>query len=237
MDLSVVIPVFNEEESLEELHARLSAVLSRLGLVAGYEILFVDDGSIDTSAQLLEVLTRQDEAVRSIAHANNLGQTHAVLRGLRESRGRFVVSLDADLQNPPEAIPEVYQSLLSGHDLVTTRRVGRQDPWPRRAASKVSNKLSSWVAGAPVADHGCMLCGYSRRLVDAMCAQPGRLFFIQALAFAYADNPAELPVEHFARRHGKSRFSFAQLLKLQFKALVSYRRARRLRKRRWKPVQ
>ena len=228
IDLSVVIPVFNEEASLVELHGRLATALRSIERPAlRHETIFVDDGSTDRSREVVRELAVRDATVRLHALLRNSGQTQAILEGLERSAGARVVTLDADLQNPPEEIPRVYEALAAGHDLVLTRRRERNDPAVRRLASRVSNKLSSWIAGMPVSDHGCMLCGFSGDLVRRMCARPGRLAFIQALAVRYAKSPIEIDVDHAPRAHGKSRYSMLSLFELQLRAAISFRAARR----------
>jgi undecaprenyl-phosphate 4-deoxy-4-formamido-L-arabinose transferase len=228
IDISIVIPVYNEEASLEELHRRLrSALSSRSREGRRVEILFVDDGSFDASARIVERLAREDPAARLVPLGRNRGQLVAVLAGLRESRGRHVVTLDADLQNPPEEIPRLLHALESGHDLVTTRRTRRQDPRLRRLASRLSNRLSSWLAGTVIRDHGSMLCGFERSVVDRICASRERFVFLQALALRHARNPVVVAVAHAPRLHGKSRYNLLSLLGLQVRAAVAFRRARR----------
>ena len=167
MKLSVVIPVFNEEAVLPLLFARLYAVLDGLG--TSYEVVFVDDGSTDRSVALLDAQFEQRPAVTQVvALARNVGQHLAILAGFEHARGDYVLTLDADLQNPPEEIPRVLEALESGADYVGTIRRSRHDAWWRRAASRAINRLRERTTRIHLADQGCMLRGYDRRIVDLL---------------------------------------------------------------------
>ena len=233
MDLSIIAPVYNEEENLFELHRRVTSVLDTLENERGLrgEFLLVDDGSEDGSLQIIRQLSAGDPRVRYRALERNHGQFTALMKGLGESRGSFVITLDADLQNPPEEIPRLLRLLERGHDLVTTRRARRKDPYVRRLASRLSNRLSSWVAGFAVVDHGCMLCGFRQSLVETMCRRVQGFRFFTALALRHARSPAALAVAHSPRACGSSSYSFLRLLRLQIDAVRSFQRMRRERSR------
>lgn len=231
MELSIVSPVYNEEDSLLELYRRIGSVLDTLEKERGWhgELLFVDDGSEDRSLEVVRQLSAQDSRVRHLSLPRNRGQYTALVKGLAASHGSFVITLDADLQNPPEEIPRLLALLESGHDWVATRRARREDSCFRRLASRLSNLVSSWFVGDLMVDHGCMLCGYRRSLVEAMC-RPARGFtYMSALALRHAERPAVLAVAHSPRRHGSSSYSFLRLIRLQWDAVISFRRMRRER--------
>ena len=218
--LSVVIPVYDEAPSLVDLHHRLTLALK--GIAQTYEVIFVDDGSRDGSADVLRALHAQDPAIRVIRFNRNYGQHAAVLAGMERARGDVVVTLDADLQNPPEEIPRLLEALTDGVDVVGGRRVSRHDSWARRAASWVVNRVTSAVVGVRQRDYGCMLRAYRRPVVDQILASPGVSQFIPALAAGFAASVAEIPIGHAARRHGRSRYGFFRLLRLNFDLLTGF---------------
>ncbi len=218
--LSVVVPVFNEAPSLGDLHDRLARTLKEVG--ESYEIVFVDDGSSDGSAEILRALHAQDRAVRVVRFNRNYGQHAAVFAGMERARGDVVVTLDADLQNPPEEIPRLLAALAGGVDVVGGRRVSRHDPWPRRLASWVMNRVTSAVVGVRMRDYGCMLRAYRRSVVDQIVACHGVSQFIPALANTFAAAVREIPVDHGPREHGRSRYGFFRLLRLNFDLLTGF---------------
>lgn len=226
-DLSVVCPVYNEERCLPELLQRLQDVLQKLALRGGFEVLLVDDGSEDRSREIVTQFSQQHPQVRVVELGRNRGQFRALMEGLRRTTGRYVVTLDADLQNPPEEIPRVVEALRAGCDLVTTHRRVRHDALHRRLASRLSNRLSSWIAGTRIPDHGCMLCGFDQALVQRMCQHAESLNFVQALALCFAERPTDLPVSHAPRFHGRSRYDFMDLLRLQMDAALGFRKVRK----------
>jgi undecaprenyl-phosphate 4-deoxy-4-formamido-L-arabinose transferase len=212
--LSVVIPVFNEARSLDPLHQRLTRTLEKLG--RPYEIIFVDDGSRDESADVLRALRARGAAVRMIRFNRNYGQHAAVFAGMERARGEIVVTLDADLQNPPEEIPRLLAALVEGVDVVGGRRVSRRDPWARRAASWLVNRATSAAVGVRLLDYGCMLRAYRRSVIDRILAFPGVPRYIPVLAAALASSMTEIPVGHSPREHGRSRYGLVRLARLAF---------------------
>src|SRR4249919_452456 len=166
-DLSVIIPVYNEEEGLPALFARLYPALDALAIT--YEIVFINDGSRDRSAALLrEQFQKRPDVTRVILFNGNFGQHMAIMAGFSHARGRRVVTLDADLQNPPEEIGNLMAAMDDGHDYVGTIRRDRQDSAFRRYASRVMNRLRERITRVKMTDQGCMLRAYSRDIVDAM---------------------------------------------------------------------
>ncbi len=211
--LSVIIPVFNEELSLPELHRRLCVVLETIPERS--ELIFVNDGSTDRSAEVLDTIRASDPCVTVVELAYNCGQHGAVLAGFRVSRGEVVVTLDADLQNPPEEIPKLLEKIREGFDVVGGIRQGREDPWPRQAISWLV-RLSSRNA----TDYGCMLRAYRRDVVRRVLRCRERALFIPALAARLARRVSEVPVAHEERRFGRSRYGAMRLMSLGFDLLI-----------------
>lgn len=220
-DLSVIIPVYNEEDGLPALFARLYPALDALSIP--YEIVFINDGSRDRSAGLLrEQFQKRPDVTRVILFNGNFGQHMAIMAGFEHCRGRRVVTLDADLQNPPEEIGRLVAEMNRGHDYVGTIRRLRQDSFFRRYASRAMNRLRERFTRIKMTDQGCMLRAYSRELVDAMRSSREVNTFIPALAYTYAANPIEIEVGHEERSAGESKYSFYQLIRLNFDLVTGF---------------
>ena len=218
--VSVVIPVFNESASIPRLHARLHQVLQQLG--RSFEIVYVDDGSTDRSLEELLVIQGWDPAVKVVTLARNAGQHAAVLAGFAHARGAVVVTLDADLQNPPEEIPRLLAEIDAGHDAVGTRREGRNDPFLRRAISAVVSRLASLAVGVPMTDCGSMLRAYRRPVVEEILRLAERALFIPALGAWLARRPTEISIRHEARVAGRSRYSPLRFMQLGFDLMTGF---------------
>jgi undecaprenyl-phosphate 4-deoxy-4-formamido-L-arabinose transferase len=220
-DLSVIIPVYNEEEGLPALFSRLYASLDALHMA--YEIVFINDGSHDRSAALLrEQFQKRPDVTRVILFNGNFGQHMAIMAGFSHARGRRVVTLDADLQNPPEEIGNLMAAMDDGHDYVGTIRRDRQDSAFRRYASRVMNRVREHITRVKMTDQGCMLRAYSRDIVDAMATSREINTYIPALAYTYAANPIEIEVAHEERAAGESKYSYYQLLRLNFDLITGF---------------
>jgi undecaprenyl-phosphate 4-deoxy-4-formamido-L-arabinose transferase len=219
--LSVVIPVYNEEEGLGALFARLYPALDALGL--DYEAIFVDDGSRDRSLALLrEQFQRRPGCTRVVVLNGNYGQHMAILAGFEQARGDWVVTLDADLQNPPEEIDKLLAKLAEGHDYVGSYRSARQDTLFRRGASKLMNALRERTTRVRMTDQGCMLRAYARPIVDAINRSQEVNTFIPALAYLYAARPTEVEVRHDERHAGQSKYSLLALVRLNFDLMTGF---------------
>jgi undecaprenyl-phosphate 4-deoxy-4-formamido-L-arabinose transferase len=219
--LSVVIPVYNEEDVLPPLFERLYPALD--ALKTPYEVLFVNDGSRDGSVRLLrEQFERRPQETRVILLQVNFGQHAAILAGFARARGRYIVTLDADLQNPPEEVGKLLAELVAGHDYVGTWRANRQDLWWRRTASRFVNLIRERATPIKMADHGCMLRGYERSVVDAINSTRENVTFIPALASLYAANPIEIEVKHDERVAGASKYSLYKLIRLTFDLMTGF---------------
>ncbi len=221
MDLSIVIPVYNEQEVLPLLFGRLYPVLDAMG--RPYEIVFVNDGSKDQSTGLLrqQFALRQD-VTRVILLRANAGQHAALIAGFRHSKGKYVITLDADLQNPPEEIPLLVAEMDRGFDYVGTIRRLRHDSKWRHYASRLMNKLRERITNIRITDQGCMLRGYSRDIALAVAESNESQTFIPALAYLYALNPTEITVQHDVRAAGDSKYSFFKLVQLNFDLMTSF---------------
>ena len=219
--VSVVIPVFNEEASLDALFARLYPALDALRLP--YECIFVDDGSRDRSVAMLRAQQQARPAVtRVIIFQSNFGQHAAIMAGFEHAAGEAIVTLDADLQNPPEEIGRLVAAIQAGHDYVGTIRRGRQDHWARRWMSRIINNLRDRTTHIRITDQGCMLRAYSHAVVAAINATREVNTFIPALAYLYARNPTEIEVAHEARAAGQSKYSFYKLIRLNFDLMTGF---------------
>lgn len=218
--LSLVIPVFNEETNLKELIRRCLAVCR--GLRETFEIILVDDGSRDDSAQIISAASKEPQTpVIGVLLNRNYGQHAAVMAGLEESRGEVVVTLDADLQNPPEEIPKLLAPIRAGCDVVGSVRKNRRDSLFRRLSSRLINKIVQQATGVRMHDYGCMLRAYRRSVVDAMLQCRERSTFIPVLANTFADNTAEVEVAHAERSGDDSKYNLWKLINLQFDLLTS----------------
>ena len=220
IEVSVVIPVFNEERNIETLHTRLSPVMVALGKT--YEIILVDDGSRDRSIELLRALAARDPAVVVVELARNYGQHAAVFAGFERARGAVVVTLDADLQNPPEEIPKLLAKIAEGYDVVGGWRQQRHDSLLRTLPSKLVNKFTSRVTGCNLKDYGCMLRAYRLTIVERMLLHREISSFIPALATVVGGKIVEIPVEHSERYAGVSQYNLWRLIKLNYDLVTGF---------------
>lgn len=223
--VSIVIPVYNEEDGLDELFTRLYCALDQMAqdLQVRFEVVFVNDGSRDQSAaKLATQFEKRPDSTRVVLFNGNFGQHMAIMAGFSYAKGDFVVTLDADLQNPPEEISHIVKHMLSGHDYVGTIRVARKDSRFRRYASKAMNHLRDRITKITMTDQGCMMRGYSRRIVNLMKKSKELNTFIPALGFTYASNPIEININHEERFAGESKYSFYQLIRLNFDLVTGF---------------
>ena len=219
--VSVIVPVYNEEDVLPALFARLYRALDALG--ERYEIIFVNDGSRDRSAQMLaEQFRQRPDVTRVVLFNGNFGQHMAIMAGFEQVRGQLAITLDADLQNPPEEIPRLLAALRAGHDYVGTVRRMRNDSTFRRLASKLMNGLRERITRIQMTDQGCMLRGYDRALVDTLNACQEVNTFIPALAYTFAASPTEIEVAHEERFAGESKYSLYRLIRLNFDLVTGF---------------
>lgn len=220
--ISVVIPVHNEQENLEELYTRLTNALDKLG--KSYEIIFTNDGSTDNSSLMLQDLhKRRPHQIRVIEFNGNYGQHMAIMAGFERVRGQIIITMDADLQNPPEEIGKLVDAMEAGHDVVNAYRENRQDSLWRLKVSKWHNQLREWMMPKlKMKDEGCMLRAYRRDIVDLMVSTEESSTFIPALALTYAANPTEVGVAHAERSAGTSSYNLYKLIRYNFDLVTGF---------------
>jgi undecaprenyl-phosphate 4-deoxy-4-formamido-L-arabinose transferase len=220
-ELTVVIPVFNEEPTLSALFARLYPALDALGKT--YEVIFINDGSRDKSAAILaEQYYARPDVTRVILLNGNFGQHRAILAGFAHARGECIVTLDADLQNPPEDIHVLLAEMDNGYDYVGSIRRHRNDSWWRHAASRAMNRLRERITRIHMTDQGCMMRAYSRRIIDTINQCNEMHTFIPALAYSFAQNPTEVLIGHEERHAGESKYSLYSLIRLNFDLMTGF---------------
>lgn len=226
MDVSIVIPVFNEEESVEPLHGEIVRAMERAKV--SYEVVFVDDGSRDRGLERLLELREADERVKVISFRKNFGQTAALSAGFDHAAGEVIVTLDADRQNDPADIPRLLEKIDEGYDLVSGWRHDRKDKWlSRRVPSILANKLISWATDVKLNDYGCTLKAIRREVVQNMTLYGELHRFIPAVASWMGVNIAEIKVNHRARQAGQSKYGISRVIRvfldlITVKFLLSY---------------
>jgi undecaprenyl-phosphate 4-deoxy-4-formamido-L-arabinose transferase len=219
--LSVVIPVYNEEAVLDALFARLYPALDALKVT--YEVIFINDGSRDRSAGMLsQQYEKRPDVTRVILFNGNFGQHRAILAGFEHSRGERVVTLDADLQNPPEEIGKLLAKMDEGYDYVGSIREKRNDSVWRLIASRIINGIRDRITSIRITDHGCMMRAYSHRIVQTINQCQEMNTFIPALAYSFSQHPAEVMVKHEERFAGESKYSFYKLIRLNFDLMTGF---------------
>jgi glycosyltransferase involved in cell wall biosynthesis len=213
VDISVVVPVLNEEESLPILHQRLTETLAASGY--RYEIILVDDGSTDRSFEVMRQLQAADAHLRVVRFRRNYGQTAAFSAGFDRARGDAVITIDADLQNDPADIPALMAKMAEGYDVVSGWRVDRQDRFlDRRLPSLVANGMIRWTTGVDIHDNGCSLKAYRREILKDVRLYGEMHRFLPALAYAAGGRVTEIPVQHHPRQYGKAKYGLSRTVKV-----------------------
>jgi undecaprenyl-phosphate 4-deoxy-4-formamido-L-arabinose transferase len=218
-ELSVVVTLFDERATLEELHRRLTATLEAFG--RAYEILYVDDGSTDGTFATLERIHEADMRVRAVRLKRNVGQHPAMHAGLSRIRGGIVVTMDGDLQNPPEDVPRLVEAVEAGYDVASGRRAARHDSWGRTLPSRLINGMLRRFTGVDISDFGCAFNAYRRDAVEPMLGAIGRQKFTKALVLSGGATVVEVDVGHAARQ-GASRYSPLRLTRLALHVLAGF---------------
>ncbi|HJW34177.1 MAG TPA: glycosyltransferase [Holophagaceae bacterium] len=223
--LSVVVPIYNEQDNIPQLWERLGKVLrENFQGPRDWECIFTDDGSRDMSLKLLTDLAKGEPRIKVVEFNRNYGQHAAIFGAFAEVSGQVVVTLDADLQNPPEEIPKLVAKIEEGFDVVGGWRQGRteNDSFFRTMPSKLVNAITRKTTGVKLNDYGCMLRAYNREVIDAMLMCKERHAFIPALANSFAKRITEVPVGHAERAAGDSKYGVWKLINLQFDLLTSF---------------
>jgi undecaprenyl-phosphate 4-deoxy-4-formamido-L-arabinose transferase len=222
--LSVVVPVYNEEANIGQLWMRLNKVLTENFNHCGWEVVMTDDGSRDKSLEMLLEIACREPRLKIVEFNRNYGQHAAIFAAFAQATGKVIVTMDADLQNPPEEIPNLVAKIDEGYDVVGGWRQGRQanDSIFRTLPSKIVNAMTRKTTGVKLHDYGCMLRAYSREVVDAMLHCRERSSFIPALANSFAKHITEIPVAHAERAAGESKYGLWRLINLQFDLLTSF---------------
>jgi undecaprenyl-phosphate 4-deoxy-4-formamido-L-arabinose transferase len=217
--LSVVVTLFQEGATLDELHRRLTAALEASG--RSYEVLYVDDGSTDGTYATLERLHAGDDRIRAVRLKRNVGQHPAMHAGLSRARGDVVVTMDGDLQNPPEDVPKLVEAVEAGYDVASGRRAARHDSWGRTLPSRLINGMLRRFTGVAISDFGCAFNAYRRSAVEPMLGAIGRQKFTKALVLSGGASVVEVDVAH-APRQGASRYSPLRLTRLALHVLAGF---------------
>ena len=219
--ISIVIPVYNEAENLRLLFDRLTHTLDAMG--EPYEIIFTNDGSKDDSLQILkDCYKKRPDVIRIIDFHGNFGQHLAIVAAFAEARGKTVITLDADLQNPPEEIPALWAKVKEGFDCVGSYRAKRQDTFFRTYVSRLVNWFRESTTHIKMKDQGCMLRAYDRKITDQIVKSNQGSIFIPALAYTLANNPTEIEVRHDPRAAGESKYNLYSLIRLYFDLITGF---------------
>jgi glycosyltransferase involved in cell wall biosynthesis len=226
MDLSIIVPIYNEEKNIPDLHAAISAALA--GLPLEYEVILVDDGSMDNSFPLLKKIALEDRMVKVIRLRRNFGQTAAMAAGFDAAAGRVLVPMDGDLQNDPADIPRLMEKIQEGYDVVSGWRKDRMDAFlNRKLPSIIANYVISLMTGIKLHDYGCTLKAYRREVIEGINLYGEMHRFVPALASQVGARITEIPVNHRHRLHGKSKYGISRTMRvildlLTVKFLLTY---------------
>ena len=221
VEVSVVVPVYNEAQNLPPLFQRLTETMDKQPYI--YELIFTNDGSQDDSINILKSFYKsRPDVVRIIDFYGNFGQHMALVAGFEQCRGACVVTIDADLQNPPEEIPKLLAKIKEGYDCVGSYRAERDDPFFRTHVSRFVNWYREWITDIKMRDHGCMLRAYARPIVEKIVQSGERSTFIPALAYKLSFNPTEIEVRHDPRAAGVSKYNLYRLIRLQFDLITGF---------------
>jgi dolichol-phosphate mannosyltransferase len=204
IDISVVVPVYNEEESLPILISQIAQILE--SLKKSYEMIFVDDGSTDGSRKILKEMVSQYPQIHILGFRKNCGETAALAAGLKEAKGDIVITIDGDLQNDPKDIPRLLGYLID-YDMVTGWREKREDPWLKRITSKIANKIRNWLSGETIQDSGCTYRAYKRECLQNLKLYKGMHRFMPTLVKMEGFRVIEIPIAHHPRKFGVSKYT------------------------------
>ncbi|MBV8935078.1 MAG: glycosyltransferase family 2 protein [Alphaproteobacteria bacterium] len=220
MDISIIIPVYNEQDAIPELCRALQDVLD--DLVKSAEILFIDDGSKDSSGAALDELAQSDARVQVLHLRRNYGQTAAIMAGFQHCTGEVIITMDGDGQNDPADIPRLLDKLSEGYDVVSGWRIDRNDRFSRRLPSVVANRLISSLLGVPLHDYGCTLKAYRREVIEDVRLYGEMHRFVPIYAAWEGARVTELPVTHHPRLHGESKYGLGRISRVFLDLVILY---------------
>lgn len=225
VELSIVIPIYNEEENIKELYAKLSAILP--AITENFEIIFVDDGSTDNSFNILKEINMEDKKVKAIKFRRNFGKSIALNTAFKHAKGNIIITMDGDLQDDPDEIPRFIEKIGKGYDLVVGWKYHRNDPITKTVPSKFFNWLTCMLTGVNLHDFNCGFKAYKKEVVDSISLYGEMHRYIPALAAWHGFKITEIKVKHHPRKYGKSKYGFSRLLKgfldlITVKFLTSY---------------
>lgn len=209
--ISIIIPVYNEEENIKELFSKIEGVLNRMNKI--YEVIFVDDGSTDRTFDILRELNKGNNKLKALRFRRNFGKSAALTAGFEHVQGDFVITMDGDLQDDPEEIPSFLEKLKEGYDLVVGWKSKRKDPLGKKLFSKIFNKMAAWLTGVRIHDSNCCFKIFRNEVIKNIKLHGELHRYIPALAYWQGYKIAEIKVKHYPRRHGKSKYGFARLFK------------------------
>jgi glycosyltransferase involved in cell wall biosynthesis len=217
--ISVLIPVFNEEDNIPPLYEKLISVLDRIG--KKYEVIFIDDGSSDETLSLLRPICKKDPRIKFISLSRNFGQTSALSAGIDFSKGKIIIPMDGDLQNDPEDIPALLQRIEEGYDVVSGWRKDRKDQFlKRRLPSIIANRIISFIGGVRLHDYGCTLKAYRKDILKNIRLYGEMHRFIPVYAKWVGARVSEIPVRHFPRKFGSSKYGVNRVFKVILDLMV-----------------
>lgn len=217
---SIVVPVYNEEGNLDELYTRLTSVMEGLG--SSYEIIFIDDGSSDSSLNILKKIYEKDQRVKIIKFIRNFGQHPAMMAGFRHASGEIIVTIDSDLQHPPEDLPKLIEKISLGYDIVCGKRIKRSDSIFRKVTSKITNKLISKLIGVPISDFGCNFRIYRRDIINHIKSFKEKSYYLTVLTSWIGKRIAEVEISTENRRYEKSKYNIFSLARLFFNIVTGF---------------
>ncbi len=218
--ISIVIPVYNEENNLEILNEKLLIVCKSFD--TNYEIIYVDDGSNDESLEIIKNFCNKNEEIHFISFYRNFGQHAAVMAGFEHAEGDLIMTLDADMQNPPEEIPKLIKKINEGYDIVSGQRINRKDNFLRKVPSYFMNRIISSLTGVKQKDYGCMMRVYKKEIVSKLLLYGEKSLYIPAFTSWLSKNSIEIPIQHDHRHAGKTKYSLLKLLRQAFDLITAY---------------
>ena len=218
--ISIIAPVFNEEESLEEFNTRTLKVLK--DNITNFEIIYIDDGSKDKSLDIIKRASTENDEVKFISFYRNFGQHAAILAGFKYATGDYIITLDTDLQNPPEEILKFLEYANDNYDVVAGKRIKRKDSILRKFFSNLMNRIISRITNVDLSDYGCMMRMYSRNIINVILENFDKTIYVPAFASWISKNILEIEIKHDKRNFGKTKYSLMKLTQQAFDLITAY---------------